>query len=153
MAVKCLPWPDKSKTIIMNKTVFTIIAFAALAFVPVKGQTYASLWNQEKAAERKDLPKTQIEVLRKIQAKAAGEKDYGQLLKAEMKSVSLLCGLSVDSLGPATDRLKAKEKNTSDAVLRAVYSAILYKIFPERYSTAARQTRLPHTIRPVPSPM
>lgn len=127
--MKCLPWPDKSKTIIMNKTVFTIIAFAALAFVPVKGQTYASLWNQEKAAERKDLPKTQIEVLRKIQAKAAGEKDYGQLLKAEMKSVSLLCGLSVDSLGPATDRLKAKEKNTSDAVLRAVYSAILYKIF------------------------
>lgn len=120
---------QNAKTIIMNKTIFTIIAFAAVSIGQVAGQTYTALWNQEKAAESKDLPRTQIEVLGKIQAKAAAANDYGQLLKAEMKSAALICGLSGDSLPGVVDRLTAKEQKSKDAVLRAVYSALLYKIY------------------------
>lgn len=75
------------------------------------------------------MPKTQIDVLRKIETKAEHEKAYGQLLKAEFKRLALTINISPDSLKPAVDELLSKEGSTDDAVLKAVYDAVLYKTY------------------------
>lgn len=116
----------------MNKTIITLAAVLMTAVAPVVGQTYASLWNQVRTAEQKDLPKTKIAALRKIEAKAAQEKVYGQLLKAETDIVATEYEISPDSIEPAVERLRAKEKAADDAALRAVYCAILYKVYSDK---------------------
>ncbi len=73
----------------MNKTILSLTVALVMLPVSLAAQTYASLWTQEQAAEKKDLPKTQLEVLRKIVAKAAAENEYGQLMKAELKSIAV----------------------------------------------------------------
>ena len=108
----------------MNKTIITLAAVLMTAVAPVVGQTYAALWNQVRTAEQKDLPKTKIAALRKIEAKAAQEKVYGQLLKAETDIIATEYEISPDSIEPAVERLRAKEKAAADAALRAVYRAI-----------------------------
>jgi hypothetical protein len=89
------------------------------------GQTYDALWRQVKDAQEKDMPKTEQEVLRKIAAKAEKEHAYGHLLKAQLCEARSACVVSPDSLEPAIKRIVAKEKQTSDDALRAVYDAVL----------------------------
>lgn len=93
------------------------------------GQTYSNLWNQEQQASEKDLPKSQMTILKKIADKADRERAYGQLLKARLKQASLQVSIAPDSMKPAVERLQQQERSTSDKVLRAVYSAVLYRIF------------------------
>ena len=93
------------------------------------GQTYTSLWKQEQQAADKDLPKSQMAVLEKIVAKAERERVYGQLLKASLKHAMLQVAVAPDSLKPAVGRLQQKEKAAADPALRAVYDAVLCRIF------------------------
>lgn len=116
----------------MNRIICTLITVLTLACVPAAGQTYTSLWNQVDAATKKDLPKTAIGVLRKIESKAMREKAYGQLLKAEMTIVSVESDISPDSLEAAVARLRERERNVGDAVLSSVYAAILYNVYTDR---------------------
>ena len=75
------------------------------------GQTYQTLWKQVKEAERKDLPKTAMAHLQKIEQKAAKEKAYGQLLQSTLLHSRLQAEVAPDSLRPAVDRLEQQEKN------------------------------------------
>jgi len=93
------------------------------------GQTYQTLWKQVKEAERKDLPKTAIVHLQKIEQKAAKEKAYGQLLQSTLLHSRLQAEVAPDSLRPAVDRLEQQEKNISDVPLKAVYDAVLSMIY------------------------
>lgn len=128
---------------------FTLVAVLLLPLT-VAAQTYTTLWTQEQAAEKKDLPKTQLDVLRKIAAKAAGEKAYGQLMKAELKTMSVETMVSPDSLMPALRRLETRERTEADGVAKAVYAAVLYRIYTDNArrigegidSVAARYRRL-----------
>ena len=106
----------------------TLVAVLLLPLT-VAAQTYTALWTQEQAAEKKDLPKTQLGVLRKIAAKAAGEKAYGQLMKAELKTMTVETIVSPDSLMPALRRLETRERTEADGVAKAVYAAVLYRIY------------------------
>ena len=115
----------------MNKTILSLTVALVMLPVSLAAQTYASLWTQEQAAEKKDLPKTQLEVLRKIVAKAAAENEYGQLMKAELKSIAVETGVSPDSLLPALRRMESKERAESNAVAKAVYAAVLYRIYTD----------------------
>lgn len=108
----------------------TLVAVLLLPLT-VAAQTYTALWTQEQAAEKKDLPKTQLDVLRKIAAKAAGEKAYGQLMKAELKTMSVETMVSPDSLMPALRRLETRERTEVDGVAKAVYAAVLYRIYTD----------------------
>ena len=92
------------------------------------GQSYSALWKKASEAEEKDLPKTQYEVLQKIVQKAQKEKQYGQLLKAELLGVKTMSMIAPDSLKPSIDRLVERYNNTSDAVLRLVYQTVLYQL-------------------------
>lgn len=108
-----------------------ILAAVLLLPLTVAAQTYTALWAQEQAADKKDLPKTQLDVLRKIAAKAAGEKAYGQLMKAELKSMAVESGVSPDSLMPVLRRMETRERMEADDVAKAVYAAVLYRIYTD----------------------
>ena len=95
------------------------------------GQSYKYLWEQVMDASRKDLPKTQMAALDKIVKKATQEKQYGQLLKAQLMHASLQVTLSPDSLDPVMSdiALQAQQAERKDAALSAVYNCIAGSIY------------------------
>jgi tRNA C32,U32 (ribose-2'-O)-methylase TrmJ len=92
------------------------------------GQSYSALWKQVSEAEKKDLPKTQYEVLQKIVNKADKEHQYGQLLKAELMAIQVMAEIAPDSLKPDMDRMMARYQRTTDEVQRLVYQTVLWQI-------------------------
>lgn len=125
----------------MRKIVLTMLIALLAPMVPVTAQTYSTLWKQAEAAERKDQPQTQIQVLRQIESKAEKEKAYGQLLKAHLKQISVQADISPDSLKPAVARLELKAGRTKDAALKAVYDAVLYRAYSEGGSQLADDSK------------
>ncbi len=119
----------------MRKTVLLLMVALSMPVASALGQSYASLWKQVDDADGKDLPQTKIGVLRQIETKAEKEKDYGQLLKAGLLTAQTATSISPDSLRPAVERLVLRERKTGDAVLKAVYDVVLYRI----YNDNARQ--------------
>ena len=93
------------------------------------GQTMDSLWKKVSEAVDKDLPKTEQELLRKIAVMAESEGDYAMLLKAELQEARSLCSVSPDSLEPAVERLKQREQEAQDSVLKAVYCTVLAYVY------------------------
>ena len=115
----------------MKKLALTIVI--ALAMLPCRsfGQSFSALWKQADEAAGKDLPKTQIEILEKIEAKAEGEKAYGQLLKASLKKAQVEAEVAPDSLRPAVEHLEWRCAAAADPVLKAVYAAVLCRIYTD----------------------
>ena len=93
------------------------------------GESYSSLWKKVEAANEKDLPQTEYELLQKIVAKAEKGKDYGQLLTAELQSADVMAHIAPDSLRPAMERLQQRYEATTDVVLKTVYQTALYRIY------------------------
>ena len=108
--------------------IFAIIALMA-PISAMNGQTYAHLWKQVEKAVEDDLPQTEQQLLRQIAQKAELEKEYGQLLKAELQEARALTEVSRDSLKPAVERLVKREQETKDEALRAVYNTVIGYIF------------------------
>lgn len=109
-----------------------------LSLLPLSsmGDNYSSWWRQVTEAGKKDLPQTQLAVLQKIVSKAEKKKDYGQLLSAELMTVSLKSTVSPDSLSVGVSRLEAKERQAavSDPVLASVYASALGRFYAENPS-------------------
>lgn len=76
------------------KKLLTLITLLFMVSFKLFAQGYGDLWKQVKEAERKDLPRTQIDVLKKIVKKAKDEKSYGNLLAAELLTSSLYTQIS-----------------------------------------------------------
>ena len=114
----------------MKKNILALV-IALFAVIQTMAQTYDNLWKQADAYRQKDLPKSEIGVMRKISAKASVSKDYGQLLAAEMRQAMLWKSISTDSLAPAIQRMKKQEQQTADPVLKAVWNAVLGKLYEE----------------------
>ena len=86
------------------------------------GQTNTDdLWKKVAEAEDQDLPQTEQKLLREIATISERNGDYAQLLKAELREARSLCSVSPDSLESAVERLKQREQEAKDSVLRAVY--------------------------------
>ncbi len=100
------------------------------------GQTYQSLWKQVEEAQNKDLPQTAIQHLQKIEKKAQKEHSYGHLLKATLLASQLQAEIAPDSLPPAVNRLEQQERDVKDLPLKAVYDAVLSKIYQENRQLA-----------------
>ena len=96
---------------------------------------YDKLWRQVESYEERDLPKSSMEVLQKIIAKAEQEKRYGHLLKAQLMNASLMVEVAPDSLVPAVRmlRMKALGAEKSHPVLAAVYNSVLAEIVASHY--------------------
>ena len=111
----------------MKRNIITLL-FALLAMTQAVGQTYDNLWKQASAMQQKDLPKSELAILKKISQKATVAKDYGQLLAAEMRQVVLWESISPDSLMPDVKRLEARAAQEKDPVVQAVRYAALGKL-------------------------
>lgn len=102
----------------------------------VAGQNYAVMWKEADEAAAKDLPKTRMEVLDRIAAMARSAGDYGHLIKAELLKAKVQATIAPDSLAPAVRRLERSRVSAADAVLRAVYAAVLYRIYTDNPGVA-----------------
>lgn len=113
----------------MNKTFLTIIS-ALLPFMAF-ADDYTALWQKVNGAKEKDLPKTEIAVLRQIATKATKERQYGHLLKAQCMMGAAEISISPDSTEKNVAAIEKDYERTKDPTLKAVYAAVLGKIHEE----------------------
>ena len=113
----------------MNKKIGMMIAAWLLVPMAMVAQTYSAMWKQVEAAQDKDLPKTAIVELKKIENKARKERAYGQLLKASLMTVNLQGEISSDSIAPAVKRLEQQMESDREVALQAVYATALSQIY------------------------
>lgn len=111
----------------MKRNILTLL-IALLALQQTVAQTYDNLWKQAEIIAQKDQPKSEIAVMKKIIAKASAAKDYGQLLAAEMRQMTLWKEISADSLEPNVKRMEAEVLKEKNPVLKAVRYAVLGKV-------------------------
>ena len=112
----------------MKRNILSLL-IALFATMQVAAQTYDNLWKQAEINAQKDQPKSEIAVMKKIIAKASAAKDYGQLLAAEMRQMTLWKEISVDSLTPNVKRMEAEVLKVKDPALKAVRYAVLGKVY------------------------
>ena len=82
------------------KRCLSFFLFVIIASTAMMAQDYDNLWKIVEDAKKKDLPKTQIDFLRQIEAKALSEKEYGQLLASQTNRYALEYSIIPDSLEP-----------------------------------------------------
>lgn len=112
----------------MKRNILSLL-IALFATMQVAAQTYDNLWKQAEINAQKDLPKSEIAVMKKIIAKASAAKDYGQLLAAEIRQMTLWKEISADSLTPNVKRMEAEVLKVNDPALKAVRYAVLGKVY------------------------
>ena len=112
----------------MKRYILTLI-IAVFALMQAAAQTYDNLWKQADIIARKDQPRSEIGVMKKIISKASAAKDYGQLLAAEMRQMILWKEISADSLMPNVERMEAEVLKVKDPALKAVRYAVLGKVY------------------------
>ena len=115
----------------MNKKIGLMLAAWLLIPMAMVAQTYSALWKQVEEAQEKDLPKTALTHLTKIETKARQERAYGQLLKAALTTVKRKGEIAPDSVAPAVKRLEQQLENTREVALQAVYATVLSRIFSD----------------------
>ena len=116
----------------MKRNILTLL-IALLALQQASAQTYDNLWKQADIVAQKDQPRSEIGVMQKIISKASAEKDYGQLLAAEMRQTILWKEISADSLMPNVKRMEAEVLKEKDPVLKAVRYAVLGKVYRDNH--------------------
>jgi len=114
----------------MKRNVITLL-FAVFAMTQAMAQTYDNLWKQAAVVQKKDQPRSEIAIMQKIVKKATLQKDYGQLLAAELRQAMLWNAISPDSLAPVVKRMEVQVQQNSDPALRAVRYAVLEKLYRE----------------------
>ncbi len=112
----------------MKRNILSLL-IALFATMQVAAQTYDNLWKQAEIIAQKDQPKSEIAVMKKIIAKASVAKDYGQLLAAEMRQMTLWKEISADSLSPNLKRMETEVLKVNDPALKAVRYAVLGKVY------------------------
>ena len=121
----------------MKRKIFIIVAMTLLMPIGLYSQSYSDLWKQVRQAQDKDLPKTAISHLEKIEKKAQSEKAYGQLMRSTLMHAQLMAEVAPDSLAPAVARLEQQEQQVKgDLVLQAVYDAVLSQIYLRNHQLA-----------------
>ena len=114
----------------MKRYILTLI-IAVFALMQAAAQTYDNLWKQADIIARKDQPRSEIGVMKKIISKASAAKDYGQLMAAEMRQMILWKEISADSLTPNVERMEAEVLKVKDPALKAVRYAVLGKVYSD----------------------
>ncbi len=111
----------------MNKRSLLAILIALMPMA-IFGQTYTALWKKAAEAEQQDLPRSQYDLLMQIVKKADQERNFGQLLKAELKGAQVMTRIAPDSLQPAVERMETRCQQEKDVVMKTVYQTVLWRI-------------------------
>lgn len=122
----------------MKRNILSLL-IALFATMQVAAQTYDNLWKQAEINAQKDQPKSEIAVMKKIIAKASAAKDYGQLLAAEIRQMTLWKEISADSLTPNVKRMEAEVLKVNDPALKAVRYAVLGKVYRDMNEKKSRE--------------
>ncbi|KGI60635.1 alpha-2-macroglobulin family protein [Prevotella sp. S7 MS 2] len=127
----------------MKKYLLALITMITLFPFVGMSESYVSLWKKVAAAEKKDLPKTQISILNVIVDKATAAGDYGQLIKAQLKMADAETSISPDSLKKHIVLLETKQKKAErkNQVLADVYASVLGHIY-KNYETQEEHERI-----------
>ena len=112
----------------MKRNILTLI-IAVFALTQAAAQTYDNLWKQADIIAQKDQPRSEIGVMKKIISKASAAKDYGQLMAAETRQMTLWKEISADSLMPNVERMEAEVLKVKDPAVKAVRYAVLGKVY------------------------
>ena len=128
----------------MNKKIGLMLAAWLLIPMTMVAQTYSALWKQVEEAQEKDLPRTALTHLTKIETKARQERAYGQLLKAALTTVRLKGEIAPDSIAPAVKRLEQQLEGTREIALQAVYATVLSRIFSNNSELDDHNTKSTH---------
>ncbi len=110
------------------KKVLSIIVLFLLPLLS-NAQTFQQLWNKVGEAAKKDLPQTQIALIRQIENKAVNEKQYGQLLKAQLRHCMLQTAITPDSLDAHIKKMERQYDLFTDPALKAVYATTIGKMY------------------------
>lgn len=116
----------------MKKTIFFSLFAALLMPVAAAADSYTSLWKKFESAKSKDHPQTVLKVLSEIRDKAAKERAYGHLLKAQISTIEWQTAVTPDSLESEVTRLREWERRavaSGDNVLAAVYQSALGTLY------------------------
>ncbi len=124
----------------MKRNFYVLLAVMLLVPMGIFSQTYQEMWKQVEKALDKDLPKTAMEHLQKIEAKAQKERAYGQLLRATLSYARQQSRIAPDSLPPAVVRLEKEAEATQDVALKAVYHTVLSKIYEDNGRTLGEES-------------
>ncbi len=122
----------------MKKLLLTAICVVALSNFQVMAQGYTALWKQVSDAQSKDLPKTELEVLGKIADKARADRNYGHLLKAQLRRAAVQTQIAPDSIDVELERVKnamEQAEKSGNRVLAAVYQSVLGRIYRDKSSS------------------
>lgn len=111
------------------KRLFVLIMFSNLFNISIWSQSYDAMWQQVKNAQKKDQPRTEIEILDCIVSRATKEKAYGQLIAASLLQASVEYEVEPDSLSARLAQLELQSTLADDEAVRAIYSSILSKIY------------------------
>lgn len=117
----------------MKRKLLSIVFFACL-LATASADEYSALWKQVEDAREKELPRTMIQGLDKIERKASARHDYGTLLSAVLLRSTARLAISPDSLDAEVKALESKELQAGDEdlVLQAVYASALGRIYKTR---------------------
>ena len=95
-------------------------------------RSYHSLWRQVYKYSVADLPRSQLEVLSIIKAKAMKEKNYGMMMTAELMGASIVRELEPDSLSNIVHEIMEEERvaESKNPLLATAYQVILLNLPP-----------------------
>lgn len=111
------------------KRIVILLAVLVFALGSATAQTYGKLWQEAEQAQAKDLPKTALASIRKIQEKAVQEGNAGQLLRACLTARQMGQQLSPDTAQAMLDRMEAQLKATENPVEKALWHAALARTY------------------------
>lgn len=127
----------------MKKYAICLITILFLLPMMVAADNYTALWKQYNVAMDKDLPKTQISILKQIINKSKAEKNYGHLLKAQLLTIAAQTVIAPDSMNSMVARLEVETQKAekTDKVLAAVYQTVLGKYFQQATGDSGQQEK------------
>lgn len=103
-----------------------LILMCLLPFA-INAQSYQDGWKEVDEAARRDLPRNELKALDKIIKKATRQKNYGQLMSAELVKLSVRRTLEPDSVKGiyANYRKTADLLDKKNPALAAIYYAVV----------------------------
>lgn len=115
----------------MRKVINILIVMSC--FIPscMNAQTYESLWKQVKEAEQKSLPKTAVDLTRRIYNKAEKEKNSPQMLLAFTRQMGYKEAINPDSFYTSVQQMEMMAERTANPVDRSVVQSLLAGIYAQ----------------------
>lgn len=120
----------------MRKLIFLLSLLLLGTATVMAAESYTALWKQYYAAAEEWHPRTGMTLLDKIITRAAAEKEYGHLVKAQICRSSMMVQLAPDSFDIEVARMERAEAAATDSVLKAVYATVLGKLYRDSYQYA-----------------